>query len=145
MAKTYRFSVELKRKFGNKGLKQGNEIISANDTMHYRVRSAIAKHLRDMARDTAPNIDEPFSEDFPCEAIVRIYPPTRRRFDPPNMSPTVKPLIDGLVDANILTDDNRDIIKRHIFESRGLSGVDGCYKIDIILRHWTGDDDTDEE
>ena len=132
--KHYKFSVKLQRKYGNKSLRQGNQVISANDRMYHRVQATISQFLRDTARETAGAITVPFSEERPCECRVVIHPPTKRRMDPPNFNPTVKPLIDGLVDAGILTDDNSKVIRRHIFESGELSGDQNSYRFDIILQ-----------
>lgn len=74
----------------------------------------------------------PYTEDKPCEVRVIVYAPTKRKYDPPNWSPTTKALLDGLTDAEIWTDDNFNIIKRVSFEHGGLSGNEN-YKIELNI------------
>lgn len=62
---------------------------------------------------------------------------TKRKYDPPNWSPTTKALLDGLTDAEIWTDDNFNIIKRVSFEHGGLSGNKN-YKIELNIHEVTG-------
>lgn len=52
---------------------------------------------------------------------VTVCPPTRRRLDPPNLYPTVKPLIDGLTDACWWEDDDFDHLLDVSFRYGGLS------------------------
>ena len=120
---------ELKRKSGNKGLKAGNEMISANDRMHPIVKAGITKHLRELGKNNTPQ-NVTFSKESPCTVTITIYPPTKRRMDAPNWYPTVKALIDGLTDGGLWTDDNNEVIQSLTFKFGGLSGSD-TYKIEI--------------
>lgn len=45
-----------------------------------------------------------------CAIKIGVSPPSKRRIDPPNMYPTVKPFIDGLTDAGWWEDDNYNYI-----------------------------------
>lgn len=124
---------ELQRRTGkNSSLAKGNEMISANDRLHPIVKSKITKHLRELAYNMSEALEEPFSPENPCKVDVVVFAPTRRRMDAPNWYPTVKALIDGMTDANILTDDNNKIIKKTTFTYGGLSGSKK-YKLKIIL------------
>ena len=120
---------ELKRKSGNKGLKAGNEMISANDRMHPIVKAGITKHLRELGKNNTPQ-NVTFSKEYPCNVIITIHPPTKRRMDAPNWYPTIKALIDGLTDGGLWTDDNNEVIQSLTFKFGGLSGSD-TYKIEI--------------
>lgn len=93
--KPYKYAVNLKRKSGNKSLRQGNEMISENDNMYHRVKADIVQHLRHTAHKNAESLDNPFCEERPCTVNIVIHPPTARNMDPPNWNPTVKPIIDG--------------------------------------------------
>lgn len=124
---SYRFS--LARKSGkNSSLKKGNQMINSNDRLHYIVRGQLTDYLRKLAYSTATRQTPAFSptsplytEKSPCGVLITVYPPTRRRFDPPNIYPTVKALIDGLTDAGVWEDDNNKIIKLMGFNLGGLS------------------------
>ena len=122
---------ELKRKSGNKGLKAGNEMISANDRMHHIVKAGITKHLRELGKNNTPQ-NVTFSKEYPCNVTITIHPPTKRRMDAPNWYPTIKALIDGLTDGGLWTDDNNEVIQSLTFKGGGLSGSD-MYKIEISV------------
>lgn len=120
----YEYVFELSRKSGNKPLKKGNQMVSANDRMHPMVKAGITSYLRTLGKDTTestvrPSI--PFSHNKPCEVLITVCPPKRYRMDPPNWYPTVKALVDGMTDANLWEDDDYFTIKRFIFEYGGLS------------------------
>ncbi|MFC7739662.1 hypothetical protein ACFQXA_00090 [Nocardiopsis composta] len=44
-----------------------------------------------------------------------VHPKTNRRFDPHNYQPSVKAMIDGLVDAGLLPDDNSEVLTEVAF------------------------------
>lgn len=134
--KPYKYAVNLKRKSGNKSLRQGNEMISENDNMYHRVKADIVQHLRHTAHKNAKSLDNPFCEERPCTVNIVIHPPTARKMDPPNWNPTVKPIIDGLVDAGVLVDDNYNVIKRYSFEMGELSNEKGAYRIEITIEDY---------
>ena len=97
--------------------------------------------LRELAHYEGMNVLKdyfglPYTEDKPCEVRVIVYAPTKRKYDPPNWSPTTKALLDGLTDAEIWTDDNFNIIKRVSFEHGGLSGSKN-YKIELNVHEVT--------
>ena len=129
---SYKFEVLLKRQSG-KTLTQGNEMLSSNDRYHPQVKAQITKHLRNLAKMSAKYNKKPFSKDNPCELHIDVHPPTKARMDAPNVYPTIKALVDGLVDKHVLTEDNNQIIKRTIFESTQLSGVKQTYRIVMTL------------
>lgn len=134
------FTFELARSSKKaKALRNGNEMISSNDRLHYRVKSELAAHLRALSRDQAIHNAplsgyEPFSKNRPCRVGIRVYPPTRRRMDTPNWYPTVKPLIDGLTDAGVFTDDNNTVITSMTFiPGNEISGTKK-YRIEILIQ-----------
>lgn len=72
-------------------------------------RATITRQLRLMAKVEALAAlahGEITRHTVPCVVTVSITYPRVGRADPPNAYPTVKPLIDGLVDAGIWPDDN---------------------------------------
>lgn len=71
------------------------------------------------------------------EINVKVYSPTRRKLDPPNLYPTVKPLIDGLTDCGWWEDDNHEHLKKVSFEYGGLSGEKGTFKIELSIKEVT--------
>lgn len=128
---TFRLTRHSKPK---QSLAKGNQLISANDRMHYAVKMKITEFLRNLSKTTLlknKTWDKPvFNEDNPCTVTITIDPPTSRRMDPPNWYPSIKALIDGMTDAGLWTDDNKDVIKAMTFVYGSVSG-DGTYHITI--------------
>lgn len=60
---------------------------------------------------------------------MTVRPPTRRRLDPPNLSPTLKALVDGLTDACWWDDDDYRHLVETSFRYGGLSGTPGKWRI----------------
>lgn len=81
----------------------GPDLLTANQRLHWAEKSRRTRNLRAIARyaahATAPILG-------PADLHVLIEWPDRRRRDPDNWAPTVKALVDGLVDAGILPDDD---------------------------------------
>ena len=79
---------------------------------------------------------------FPCSrftATMKVCPPTRRRVDPSNFQPTLKPFIDGLTDAAWWPDDDFTHCVETSFVYGGLSPCRGQYMFVIDIN--TVDDD----
>lgn len=124
-----KFDFVLTRKGGkNNSLTNGNQIINANDRMNWRVKGFIVQFLRQLGHDKSVDVfyspNNPlFSPENPCIVSILVLAPTRRRFDAPNLYPTIKPLIDGMTDAGVWSDDNNHVIKSMTFAtSEQLSG-----------------------
>lgn len=66
------------------------------------------------------DVEYPFSK-FKVDVVIEA--PTRRRFDPPNLYPTVKHIIDGMTDASFWEDDSFDQLVSMSFCAGGLSGI----------------------
>ncbi len=87
--------------------------LSMNDRMHWRPKARLTAAWRRAAFDAAI-VDfgtAPSSRARPaCE--VRVHFPVRqnRRRDPHNAAPTVKAIVDGLVDAGVWPDDTDEYV-----------------------------------
>lgn len=84
------------------------QVLNSNQRLNHYERAGRTKTLRLLGRvQTLAAIRDrnlvPY--DRPVGIRVAIVPPSNRRFDPPNLWPTVKALIDGMVDAGLLWDD----------------------------------------
>lgn len=81
--------------------------LTANQRMHWAEKARITKQLRTIAK--AKTVGMP-----PVEgrvAVTLVWQVTdRRRRDPDNIAPTLKPLIDGLRDAGVLPEDHAGIV-----------------------------------
>lgn len=69
--------------------------------------------FRKLAADTAKPIVEgvPWYPYAFTEIVVRQYSPVMRRRDPSGLAERLKGILDGLVDANVLIDDDEDHIR----------------------------------
>lgn len=84
-------------------------LLNANQRMHWRAKALKTSSLRGAGRIDAHYAKKwihvtPFPGRMAC--TVEVQWPDRRRRDVHNLMPTVKPIIDGFVDARILQDDS---------------------------------------
>ena len=89
-------------------------IINANISYHRQVRATKARNLRNLAYWIAKAAKETY--DGPVDLAITIaWPPITqrgtRRHDRLNLAGTIKHLVDGMVDAGVLPDDNDKIIR----------------------------------
>lgn len=80
--------------------------LSANDRLNRYERNTITQEVRKTAWGLAKKHRVPALSAILVEFIH--YPGDNRRHDGGNAAPTLKALIDGLVDAHVLPDDNSD-------------------------------------
>lgn len=82
-------------------------LINANDRMHPARRAGFIKAIRQAAWAMARHHKIPALQS--AHIFYVVHPDTKeRRRDPGNWSPSVKAAVDGLVDAGVLPDDNKD-------------------------------------
>lgn len=80
--------------------------LSANQRMHWQAKGRITREVRSTATTLARHAKLPRAERL----IITLHyqPKNRRRRDAHNLYPTVKALVDGLVDAGLVPDDNTE-------------------------------------
>lgn len=140
MTLQYAHTFTLRRRSGaNTSLAKGNEMISANDRLHYFVKHQLTAHLRQLASEVDRWETPMFTKETPCILIIEIRPPNTRRMDSPNWYPTVKALLDGLVDAGLLSDDNNQVIKEMRFRTGATHQNKGFYDIQLRFQSVTTD------
>lgn len=78
--------------------------ITLNQRLHWSERRRLTAHYRQLGQAAAINYEVPRLElaYIVCELRFR----DRRRRDPGNWAPTAKAVVDGLVDAGVLPDDD---------------------------------------
>lgn len=82
-------------------------LINANDRMHPARRAGFIKVIRQAAWVMARHDKVPALQR--AHIFYVVHPDTQeRRRDPGNWSPSAKAAVDGLVDAGVLPDDNKD-------------------------------------
>lgn len=101
MAEPREFTIELP---------PGLPLLSLNDRKHWAARNAATRRLKEAAWAMA--LKARSSPEFVARPMdravitVEYQPPDRRRRDPDNLAPAGKALIDGLVAAKVLPDDD---------------------------------------
>ena len=103
---------------------------TANGRYHHHDRARRTRQVRKDARVLAMQL-EPVGKL--SQVIAYIGYPTNNRADAPNASPTVKAILDGIVDAGILADDDSTHITRTSFERGPKSGTPGMHLIRLEL------------
>lgn len=110
-------------------------VLNANAVKHYRLKGLCAKALREMAMALGESTKERYFDKYSID--VYVYAPSKRRIDPGNLYPTIKPLIDGLTDANLWEDDDAEHLTRLSFMYGGLSEMPECFIIKMIVKEET--------
>lgn len=91
-----------------------DERLTMNKRYHWAVRARITKLWRTQAFVSAKNFRLQSGVRAhtlrPCAVRVTFHVPTNHRRDPHNTAPTVKAIIDGLVDAKFWPDDTPDYV-----------------------------------
>ena len=117
--------------------------LNANQRLHWAQRKTRTAHLRRkaelLARANLSRGGNPAAT--PVHIVATVSTPTNSRFDPPNAAPTVKALIDGLVDAGVIPDDDHHHVPRVSFERGPKTGEPGFYRIVLDLQEVNTDGD----
>lgn len=83
-----------------------SKLLSANDKMHWAARSRITKQLRQWGYLLGREGEGVARLGLTRARVeVEFAYPDRRRRDRSNLAPTVKAIMDGLIDAGLLPDD----------------------------------------
>lgn len=111
------------------------EWITANGRIHWRERARRTRGIRAKTRFLAEQQlrDGTLTRLQRAQAVAVIEMPTSRRSDPGNAAPTVKAIIDGLVDAGVLPDDDRDHLIGPDYRPGPKTGTAGHYRIHLHL------------
>ena len=81
-----------------------SDVLNLNDREHWRLRANKSKYIRQLAEQIARASRAPHLKR--ALLTVEIAFPDRKRRDSHNWMATVKPIVDGLVDAGVLPDDD---------------------------------------
>ena len=108
--------------------------MTANQRIHWAVRANRTKALREMAAVESWKLTA-----FKTRALAtaHIGYPRNGRADPANAAPTVKALIDGLVDGGVLEDDDHEHLLGPDYRRDASTGVQGLWRVRIVLEEAT--------
>jgi crossover junction endodeoxyribonuclease RusA len=79
--------------------------LNANDSLHFQAKGKRVKKWRETAQAAVNALFEPHRYER-AHVVCAIRFPDNKRRDVGNWYPTAKAIVDGLVDANLLPDDN---------------------------------------
>ncbi|WP_433235482.1 hypothetical protein ACQPYK_25415 [Streptosporangium sp. CA-135522] len=82
----------------------GMTLLNSNQRLHPMAKAKLTKALRGAGRDAAAALGVPHFDRV--YVIGELRPVDRRRRDPGNWYPSAKAVVDGLVDAGVLDDDD---------------------------------------
>lgn len=83
-----------------------SDVLNLNDREHWQLKANKSKHIRQLAKQIARASRAPHLKR--ALLTVEIAFPDRKRRDPHNWMATVKPIVDGLVKAGVLPDDDAE-------------------------------------
>lgn len=105
--------------------------ISANDRLHWAVQSERTRYLRQLGAFTAKAKRVPTFDVTHVAAFIGYL--TGGRADPQNSAPTIKALIDGMVDAGVWPDDDSTHVIGPTYLRDPKSPTPGHYTVRLVL------------
>lgn len=110
-------------------------VLSSNDRHHWAAKAKRTKTIRALARVAALNHGT--AADPPVNITATVQYARAGRHDAHNLQPTVKALIDGLVDGGLLVDDSDEYVHAVTFKACVGRGRTGHTTIHINLEEVT--------
>jgi putative phage holliday junction resolvase len=108
--------------------------LTANQRLHWSTRMRRTRMLRAYAASEARIHGLAGRRLGPSVVTVLVGYPTAGRADPTNAEPTVKAIIDGLVDARVWDDDDHTHIPRVAFERDPAKTTKGTHTVTLIIQ-----------
>lgn len=108
--------------------------LTANQRLHWSTRMRRTRMLRAYAASEARNHGLAGRRLSHSVVTAVIGYPTAGRADPANAAPTVKAIIDGLVDARVWDDDDHTHIPRVAFERDPQKSPKGTHTVTLIIQ-----------
>lgn len=106
-------------------------VLNSNGRHHWATKARNTRHIRGLAKTAALNSGQ--VADPPVTITATIQYARAGRHDAHNLQPTVKALIDGLVDGGLLIDDSDEYVHAVIFKASIGRGRVGHTTIHINL------------
>lgn len=108
--------------------------LTANQRLHWSTRMRRTRMLRAYAASEARIHGLAGSRLGPSIVTAMIGYPTKGRADPTNAEPTVKAIIDGLVDARVWDDDDHTHIPSVAFTRDPNKAPKGTHTVTLIIQ-----------
>lgn len=108
--------------------------LTANQRLHWSTRMRRTRMLRALAASEA-RITGAAGKRLGASTVTAVIGyPTQTRADPANAAPTVKAIIDGLVDARVWDDDDHTHIPSVAFERDPNKSPKGTHTVTLIIQ-----------
>lgn len=104
--------------------------LSLNDRQHWAVKMKHVKEWRDAAHVLAKHARIPACRRIMVE--LHYLPRTNQRRDPDNLVASMKPLVDGLVDAKVVQDDTEAFVQRQWPVIHAATGEPGRFYLRVV-------------
>lgn len=109
-------------------------VLSSNDRLHWAAKMKRTKTIRALAATTARGRG---CVTAPVEITCTVQYARAGRHDAHNLQPTAKALIDGLVDAGVIADDDDQHVAAVTFRAATGKGKPGHTTIHVALKETT--------
>lgn len=107
--------------------------LSANQRLHWAPKAKRTKALRSIGWGIALNGGEQIDHLGPTHVAAFIGYPRNGKADPANAAPTIKALIDGMVDAGVWPDDDSTHVIGPTYLRDPKSSTPGAYTVRLVL------------
>lgn len=104
--------------------------LSANQRMHWAPKAKATRALRELGRAQGFRVR---TTDQPTHVAAFIGYPSNGKADPANSAPTVKALIDGMVDAGVWPDDDSTYVIGPIYLRDPKTDTKGVHSVRLVL------------
>ena len=108
--------------------------LTANQRLHWSTRMRRTRMLRAYAASEARIHGLAGRRLGPCVVTAFIGYPTTGRADPANAAPTVKAIVDGLVDARVWDDDDHTHIPSVAFTRDPQKSPKGTHTVTLLIQ-----------
>jgi crossover junction endodeoxyribonuclease RusA len=107
---------------------------------HHMTRARLVASVRSLAAGVARQTIRPVRGGVAC-VLVTVCTPIANRLDPANVGSTVvKAMLDGMVDAGVLPDDDSAHMPLTMYQRGPRTGVKGMYRLVFHIREGDGSD-----
>lgn len=104
---------------------EGLKFMNANHRPHHHERARLTRQWRALGRTAGETLQAHTPTHYSRAKLTYTTTKTTRRcYDPPNLYPTYKAILDGLVDAGIFDDDHAGIITEHTFTAGNIGHIE---------------------
>jgi crossover junction endodeoxyribonuclease RusA len=107
---------------------------------HHMTRARLVASVRSSSATVARQTLRPVQGGVAC-VLVTVCTPIANRLDPANVGSTVvKAMLDGMVDAGVLPDDDNTHMPLTLYRRGPKTGVKGIYRVVFHIRSGDGSD-----